>query len=424
MKKLISVVLCAVAAFVFAACSGFGSSVEDLLSAPKLNDDQNSVLAVLNEGRDVAVKLEYPTSGEYRTPIQFLDIDFDGVNEALLCYSDSDTSVYARLAVLDKSPSGWAIIGDIEGPGTDIYSINLLDYDDGNMYILIEWSVIGKTEHEAIIYKFSEGALSTSFRQSCIRYITADVTGDGGDELCVIYTESTEGPFVLRVVEYNNGSFFRAGYASLNRNMLECLNLVFGKFEDGTRALFVDENIGSNRQTTQAFCFVDNTFSPADHISGDLVSLAVRSRDSYGSTEINGRVLVPSQLNVDGSGMLSGWIYWYGVSAGETELVYRMYMQKSYGCGISIPPELFGAVSLSSSTAESRRIKIMLNGADETAEPLAELKILIAGEDSRIYTNEGFSLVGSTDRYRYYIKVNCEESIAQYIVSNFVIFEV
>ena len=66
----------------FAGCTS-GLSVEELLTAPALTSDQSSVIAAIEASSDEKAVLKYPTSGERRAPVQFVDLDADGSSEAV-----------------------------------------------------------------------------------------------------------------------------------------------------------------------------------------------------------------------------------------------------------------------------------------------------------------------------------------------------
>lgn len=420
MKNRTLAIVAALAAFTVLLC-GCTQSIEDMLSAPKLTADQTAVLAAVNDGRESDVKLEYPQSGDYRTPIQFVDLDADGEDEAVLCYSDSAVSVYARLTVLDKTEGEWEVVGDIEGAGTDIYALSLFDYGDGNAYILIEWSATNKNEHEAVLYRLSQGMLTRVLTQSCIAQLACDLTGDGKLELCFVYPQSTSGPFAITFVKFDGERFVRSATIRLNSDMLDCIALTCGSTADGTAALFVDENIGSSRQTTEVFHYKES-FVSADGGSGEIARLCVRPLDSYASRTLSGKqIYIPSTL-LDGR-LQNKWVFWYSVAGGQVQLEYVMYSNISLSYGLCIPAELADSVLVTQNAFESNRI--MLSYA-ETAEgqdsSIAELKVLTSSDEAQIYENEGFISAGRTDRYRYYIKLYGTGDVQRYILNNFVVF--
>ena len=57
-----------------AACSPIPVSVEDLLDAPRLSEEQYQLEKALREQQEQEIKLKYPQSGSYRSAFTFHDI--------------------------------------------------------------------------------------------------------------------------------------------------------------------------------------------------------------------------------------------------------------------------------------------------------------------------------------------------------------
>ena len=79
-KRLAGLLTCAV---LLCGCSA-GISVENLLTAPKLNAEQTAIYQALTNSVGGGVKLRYPKSGDYRSAFILKNIDDEPGVEALV----------------------------------------------------------------------------------------------------------------------------------------------------------------------------------------------------------------------------------------------------------------------------------------------------------------------------------------------------
>lgn len=413
MKKLITIILCAACALALASCTRIGGSIEELLTAPRLSDDQYAVLSALSAvSSDAAIKLKYPAAGDNRAPIHFADLDRDGKREAVVFYSAPSLSVYARIAVLESRESGWEIVSLFEGLGTDINKYYTLDYDDGTGYLYAEWSTTNKAERSSVIYSYGEEQLSPVYTQTLIAQTRYDLNADGLYELLFVYPRTSDGPYMLRCVEYRDGSFVVAAAKTLNSSMLDCLSLTAGRLNSSVRGVFVDENIGGGRQLTEVFGYVDGAFSALDYESRDIAALSRRPLDALRVTELGyaSYLYVPAARD-------DGLYSFYTLREGSSALSYLAFCSVEYGFALSLPPELDGSVTVVPDK-ETRRFNILLGDGTR----IGELKVLYPSEKSLVYVRDGFELVGSSDRCAFYMRFSEGSEYMRYITTNFFIF--
>ena len=69
-----------------AALTGCQATIENLLTAPKLTQEQSEIYQALINSSGSSIKLKYPRGGEYRSAFVLQDIDSDGTQEALVFY--------------------------------------------------------------------------------------------------------------------------------------------------------------------------------------------------------------------------------------------------------------------------------------------------------------------------------------------------
>ena len=85
----------------FTSCS-FGASVEELLVAPSLSDNQKAVLSALEKEHPNRITFVYPLSGSNRSAIQKYDLDSDGLDEIIAFYKDNSEGLNAHISILER----------------------------------------------------------------------------------------------------------------------------------------------------------------------------------------------------------------------------------------------------------------------------------------------------------------------------------
>ena len=97
-KKL--TILVSVIAIVLSGCR---LQVEDLLKAPTPTSDQLRILEEIKSEIGENVVLRYPLSGNRRAPIQMIDLDGDGMLEAVVFYTIQSESPLPNISVLKNN---------------------------------------------------------------------------------------------------------------------------------------------------------------------------------------------------------------------------------------------------------------------------------------------------------------------------------
>ena len=87
MKKILSKIgLALTACFLlsFAGCVPLESNIENLIVPPKLNDLQMQVDAALRSAIGDKFTLKYPQTGAYKSAFNFIDLNEDDIDEAIV----------------------------------------------------------------------------------------------------------------------------------------------------------------------------------------------------------------------------------------------------------------------------------------------------------------------------------------------------
>lgn len=416
--KTAAVAIAALCCVLFSACTS-GITVEELLAAPSLTADQSSVIEAISSSTEEKITLKYPTSGDRRAPVQFVDFDGDGASEAVAFYSV--VSGYARMGVLKKIDGEWSLVSSIEGPGTDVDSISVINLNNANgRYLLVEWSSINSREGRLAAYHFENDEIMLGFEEACSDILVYDADDDGYSEFCYITTGSVYDRFKIKFVDNDEGSFFVMGECQLSSQMLGLKGLSAGKLADGRRAVFVDETVSDTEIATEVFTVQDGILTSIKLDEGyDLFELTLRSSDMLESCALMGGdsvYLISSVTPTENVFAPAEWQYLYTVNGPEIEYCGAACVISEYGATFLLPDSWLATTTLVRDSQQTRRFYLYDSTLDINALTLCVLEI---GEDASEYTSAGYLLAAKTGTYRYYIKGLCPEEDLNYIKAHF-----
>ncbi|MBQ7834199.1 MAG: hypothetical protein IJ385_00285, partial [Ruminiclostridium sp.] len=152
MKKILS----AVTALLVLAAGGCSTSVEGLLSPPKLDEEQSAIYNALTLSKGGDVHLKYPVSGQYRSAFVVKNIDDEETDEAIVFYETSnvtDGGSSLRLNFLDKQNGEWVSVYDFAALGSEIEKVRFADLGDGGVSVLVTYTIQNSSDSATSIFK-------------------------------------------------------------------------------------------------------------------------------------------------------------------------------------------------------------------------------------------------------------------------------
>lgn len=430
-KTVFSAVICLV--LLLCACSDV-SSIEDLLRAPELTADQKAVKAALEAeiGESPSFKFKYPISGDRRAPIQFVDLDGDEINEAVVFFATADIPV-AQIAVLkNDGPGKWVVKKVLPGLDSNVESINYLRLENNpGRLILVEWSSSATArERKLSPYRFENGDLVSGVEENSSNLLVYDLDSDSYDEF--LYITATANGYALKYVDPSDGSGnVEPIVLPLNSDMNGCLGLTAGLLKDGTSAVFIDESIRAGAepasteekaaflQITEVFVFANGRLMPAQ-TDYDIAALSLRPDTAPTCRRLDDKsnfVYIPS-VNKPSENIASDqWTYWYTISDGVFVPAFTTYVDQTYNFALAVPDNWLAGVSV---VHEDRSMLWEVYGLGES-EPVISLLILPIGDSDLIYKEQGYNSFAQRGAYRFLLKGIADEEDMAYIIKNFII---
>lgn len=245
MKKRVLRSLAAVAlAGLLSGCrvSNLVSSPEELYSLPalpaKYTELNQQIHAILEADAEYAA----PSSGTNIQPVQLVDLDGNGVEEALAFFRVPNDEKPLKIYVFTAEGDTYRQSTLIEASGTGISGIEYRDMNgDGMRELIVGWKAAADLQVLEVYDRAGEEPRAL-IRTNYVRYTTADLNGDGRQDLIVLRTDEEGGS----VADYYNwqedGSFAAWTPARLSVTMAELSSqgrVSAGTLRGGIPALFV-----------------------------------------------------------------------------------------------------------------------------------------------------------------------------------------
>ena len=340
----------------------FNASPEDMYELPQLPDEYNALRQEIDEILAGGAEYAAPTSGTNVQSVQLVDLDGDGVEEALAFFRQPTEEKPLKIYIFRAEEEGYRQAALIEGSGTAIYSIRYLDMNgDGIKEILVGWRI--STELQAVgVYDLKNFEPRTMMFSMYTHYEALDFDLDGLQEM-VLLRSDTDGNSVAECYDWVGPSLEISSTASLSMTMAELKSVDQGNLRGGEPALFVTGVSEDTRAITDILIcreeegIANIVLSDSTGVSSEIfrnISLEPTDIDGDGVTEVPMPVVLPSTGKEGGE---SYWqVYWRNYnSKGQAEIAASTYHNTTDGWYLILPDEWEGQIALRQVTGTEER---------------------------------------------------------------------
>lgn len=423
MKRILALLL----AFSVLTLGGCSVSVENLLSPPKLDEEQSAIYNALRLSKSGDVHLKYPVSGHYRSAFVVQNIDNEPTDEAIVFYKAanvSDGGSSLRLNFLDKRDGEWVSVYDFAALGSEIERVRFTDLGDGGTSVLVTYTIQNSSDMATSIFKYENDVPTEVYKSRHAYMQLMDINEDGTDEVFLINLDRTEGTANAYLLGWNEGVFSELSAAALNGSFSECRSITMGQCDtEGNKGLFIDYSLPDGAIGTDVLLCSGRSFTPSQTILERLAhrintyTPVVYSRDIDGDgiTEISAtspfpgfeKLTPPEQINMTN---------WYQLAEAGTSIKqeYISYVSVRGDYVLFMPSRWTGLVTVSISIADgtatfSRYMAALGKVGDE-------LLVIRAVSEANLEKTDltGFDFYGKSQKtgYSFYIKNNTDNTFA------------
>lgn len=361
-RKLLRGAAALSAAVLLTGCSG--GSVENLLTAPKLTQEQNEIYQALINSSGSSIKLKYPRGGEYRSAFVLQNLDSEPGEEALVFYESQSVQSgesALRLKVLDQNNGQWEAVYDLTCVGSEVDSISFASLGDGKTTeVIVCYSMLNQTEKTISVLNYGKGVISELYNgsYSCMEVI--DLNSDGQQELVTVIPDKTSQTAMAVMFTKGENGFQKLSEAPLSGIGAEYVSVTKGQLDENTIALLLDYSKGSGQYGTDViYCIGGRITSPvnlATNADGTPYNVITRFTTDYmtdiSSMDIDrdGYVEIPSMTPLPGYETLMRSeqlcaVEWYKVVNNRYQREYYSYYSSKYQFALLFPSRWQGVVS-------------------------------------------------------------------------------
>ena len=329
-------------------CSGM--SIDELYCLPKASEDYYDLQEALSQALGNGLSYDAPASGARREPVQLVDLDHDGTDEAVAFFrSSQDGSVAAY--IFARRDSQYELADQIPCSGSAVGAVEYADLDgSGSLELLITCQVSEAVTQALQVSRYQNNAAESLLTAPCGRYVLTDLNGDGAKEILCITDSGAEASAAVTYYTYVGGQMKTGQELRLSENYSDILNIAQGTLEDGTEAVLITgtaedqmktDVLIQNDQAELTAVDCGTLGSSAQLQGGDLYP---RDMDGDGNLEIpKGKVLPEYEA---GSG--TQWtVEWYGLTAkGKSGLKCSTYHCFDEGWYLELPESWDDAISV------------------------------------------------------------------------------
>lgn len=338
---------------VFTGCSGLNS--DELYCLPQAPETYYNLQDALSRELSDGMTYLAPTSGTRQEPVQLVDLDSDGIDEAVAFLRSADGTV--KTCIFANHDGVYEKSAEIDCAGSAVATVEYADLTGtGDLELLIACQVSETVTQAMQVCRYTAGEAVTLATVPCSRGQLVNLDGDSAKELVCFVDNGSE----ACDLDYYR---FREGQLTLERELK--LSAAFGGIlditgmllTDGTPALAVTSLCGESQTVYDLYALRDDTltalgaeeqsesaavWSVSENIQGGVLYL--QDVDEDGRLELPHVEALPV-CDEDGTGQTV--VIWYGISSeGKCQrkaLTYHDLVNKWY---LELPESWLGRVAV------------------------------------------------------------------------------
>jgi len=376
----------------------FGA-IEDMLSPPRLTDEQQAIYTALVDSKGSGFKLKYPRTGEYRSAFVVYG---ENDSAALVFYEISGINIERTLLVnfLYKDADGkWESLYEIPIRGTDIESVGFASFgEDEEENILLSYAV-GQNEKRCMIISGIGSKPELRFDDGYSFMAVDSFFGREYKELLLIKIERSVQTATATFYTYKEGELFRSAQSELDPGAGEYTEIMQGYIAQGVPALFIN-----HRKHDSADFGTDVLFHRGDRLVNPIVANSDNIERTTRRTGLITELANPLDIDGDGvallpssTGEFPGYehlsaqeklrpVVWRTLSGNALVEKYFSYFSERLGFVFLFPERWVGAVTVAVNIDENT-VSFYAAGApiEEAAADNLILRISVIFENEQMY---------------------------------------
>ena len=182
-------------AAVLSGCTFFDSSVEQLFTLPRMAEEYTGLSQQIDSLIDQGYEYASPSGGRNIQSVQMVDLEDDGIQEALVFLRRSSDEKPLKIMVFRLEGDTYRCFCTIESSGSAVDSVYYQDLNgDGCREIIVGWRISADVQTLAAYTVESEpvALMSSGYTQFSVQDLNGDGVVDAHDEVAIGYSRVPE----------------------------------------------------------------------------------------------------------------------------------------------------------------------------------------------------------------------------------------
>ncbi len=408
LKRVLLLAAALLFTLLLSSCGTLELNVENILKPPKISELQAKISSTLARSVGTEYTLKYPKGGKYYSGYNFIDLNGDGVDEAIVFLKVNNTS-YVQMALLYFENDDWhlsEIISDF-GYANDVDFVDFSELGGVNTLMVGTQSTESTNTSVLAVYDISSDKLGRVKLEQNNKWdysslIIQDYNEDGKKDIIILdIADSFKGtPATMTVVELDENRLFSVKqFFNLYFPISEYLSVGIIKTGADTKAIAIDARLSNSYYTTAIYPIINGSVVEVELPHDSLlrtVPLTMSDVDNDKIYEIPIQVLAPGYNN---SPQLSEYLIEYhrvnivndrlGI---DTACLKRLYIDFTRGISFEFPERWLGLPISIYTYSNKGEILFFVNADGNVFDHSNEIFRLVISQDKSLPSSRHFVL--------------------------------
>lgn len=361
------------------SCRISNFDTDALLTPPQMNAANQQIQKALAAAVGADYELVYPKSGVYQNAIISVDVNGNGVNEAI-CFYTAGNEKKVSFTVLENTKNGWAAKSMTGSQSESVDFVDFFDYNgDGAKELVVGWQYLMGDEKALEVFAYNNSNISSVFTglySNCTVFESA---------LVLISRNTTGKTATASIIGQKGKELDIVGTASLNSSITSIVGVQSSRIND-LYAIFIDEQIENQLYSTEVLTV--NPSLELTNISSKITTLTTRkSPVRCMDIDKNGIIDLPvekafSSYSISDKTENLYYFEWYGIGQnGELSNLFNAYVGSSEQFIIKLDKKWQDSITVKKDGVNDREIHFFMLG-DEGDIPMFSFRIFSQQEFS------------------------------------------
>ncbi|MCJ8012508.1 VCBS repeat-containing protein [Paenibacillus sp. KQZ6P-2] len=201
-----------------------------MMKTPELPAEKESLRSIVMANLPEDASLIRSNEENDTNVIHFVDLDNDGVNEAVVFYETPDQTIGIHGMIFRKTTGTWVKQITFDGAGKVLESLYFKDMtNDGRVDIVAGYSIGNEeTQNYVFIYSYTGKTVERVLEHPYTNFVISDMNKDHVNDLTIVELKHGESNFIT-TFQYEDGSFLELDKLEMKPYIYDYYNVVAGK---------------------------------------------------------------------------------------------------------------------------------------------------------------------------------------------------